>query len=72
VGTIDPSRDIDYRNYVSMGEQIVQILTAVEEKTDVAAASAEEPSVALTPKICAGCGATNEGGKFCEFCGSAL
>ena len=67
VGTIDPTRDIEYRRYASMGEEIVQILTAdpeTPEQVEIPAPSA--------PKFCPNCGAPYEGGKFCQSCGSKL
>ena len=68
VGTMDPSRDMEYRRYVSMGEEIIQMLTAAPQ---TAAAEPAAP-VANVPKFCPNCGAPYEGGKFCESCGSKL
>ena len=73
VGTIDPSRDMGYRKYVSMGEEIVQILTAAPEAVVKAPdMSAQEAPSAPVSKSCPNCGAASNGGKYCEFCGSAL
>ena len=73
VGTIDPTRDINYRSYVSMGEEIVQILTSREE-APAAAPVAQEPEapVAEGPKVCPNCNAPADGSKFCQYCGSKL
>ena len=43
VGTIDPTRDMGYRNYKAMGEEIVQILTA--PPTAAAAPAAQSAGV---------------------------
>jgi len=65
VGTFDPSRNMEYRRFVSMGEEIVQLLTAAPQAV---AAAPEAPR----PKFCPNCGAPYEGGKFCQNCGSKL
>ena len=70
VGTMDPTRDIGYRNYVSMGEEIKQILTSAPA-APAAPVVPQEP-VAPKPKFCPNCGAPYEGGKFCQSCGSKL
>ena len=70
---IDPTRDINYRNYVSMGEEIVQLLTSAPAAVVEAppAPAAEIPAVS-GPKFCQNCGAPADGGKFCQSCGSKL
>lgn len=70
-GHIDPTRDMDYRRYASMGEEIVQILMAAPDpvKEEPAAPVQSEPVVA-GPKFCPNCGAPAEGGKFCQYCGA--
>lgn len=73
LGTFDPTRSIDYRNYVAMGEEIVRLLTAQPEAAPVPEAQAPvEEAPAATPKFCPNCGAPFEGGKFCGHCGSRL
>ncbi len=67
---IDPTRDINYRSYVSMGEEIIQILTG--EPQAPAAAAAEPAQEPEKPKFCPNCGAPANGGKFCEHCGTKL
>ena len=70
---VDPTRDVTYRRFVSMGDQIVQILTSAEAAPELAQ---EEPVAAPpaqpAPKFCTNCGAPFEGGKFCQHCGSKL
>lgn len=68
VGTMDPSRDVEYRRFVSMGEEIVQTLTAAPQTEPAAPAAPEEPK----PKFCPNCGAPADSGKFCQNCGSKL
>lgn len=68
-GAMNPTRDINYRNYASMGEEIVQILTAAPAAEPPV--QAEEPA-APAPKFCPNCGAPADGGKFCQNCGSRL
>ena len=62
----DPTRDVAYRSYVAMGEEITQLLTA---KPEPAAPVAPE---APRPKFCPNCGAPNTGSKFCSNCGNQL
>ena len=62
---MDPTQNITYRKYVSMGEEIREILTGVCETESV---SQEAP--AADPKVCPCCNAPNEGGKFCPYCGT--
>jgi len=69
-GRVDPTRDMNYRRYASMGEEIVQLLTGVPATAE-ASVQAEEPA-APAPKFCPNCGAPCEGGKFCQSCGSRL
>lgn len=69
IGMPDPTKDVSYRSYVSMGEEIVQLLTAAPEAP---AAPAPEQPAAPVPKFCSNCGAPYEGGKFCQHCGSKL
>lgn len=69
VGVVDPTRDMDYRNYVSMGEQIKQILTSKPEQVAPAAPAAPVQEVPKS-KFCQNCGAPYDGGKFCQNCGS--
>ena len=66
---MDPTRDLAYRNFVSMGEKIVELLTAAPGEEP---AAAEEPAAPAGPKFCPSCGAPAQGGKFCEHCGSKL
>lgn len=61
---MDLTRDIQYPTYASMGEKIVQILTAAPEVPE----EPKEPA----PKFCSNCGTPVEGGKFCQNCGSKL
>ena len=66
----DPSRDMEYRSYVSMGEEIIQILTS---EASAAEETVEAPvQAAAAPKFCSNCGAPANGGKFCEYCGTKL
>lgn len=60
---IDPTRDINYRNYVSMGEEIISLLTSPP------AAAPTTPPVTNTPKFCPNCGTPASGSKFCPECG---
>lgn len=71
VGAIDPTRDVEYRRFVSMGEEIVQLLTAVPQTVTAKLAAPAAPE-APKPKFCPNCGAPYEGGKFCQSCGSKL
>lgn len=64
-GAMDPTRDINYRSYVSMGEEITQILTAEPE-------APVQTEAVNRPKFCPDCGAPTDGGKFCQNCGSKL
>lgn len=67
----DPTRDVAYRSYVAMGEEITQLLTAkAEPVTPVAPAAPVQE--APRPKFCTNCGAPNTGSKFCSNCGSPL
>ena len=70
IGRVDPTRDMNYRRYASMGEEIVQLLTGVPAAAE-APVQAEEPATPA-PKFCPNCGAPYEGGKFCQSCGSRL
>lgn len=77
VGTIDPTRDIGYRNYVSMGEELRQILTAPAQEAPQVPAEApvQAPAEAPAPAsggFCPWCGSPATGGKFCENCGGNL
>ena len=69
-GRVDPTRDMNYRRYASMGEEIVHLLTGIPAAAE-APVQAEEPA-APAPKFCPNCGAPCGGGKFCQSCGSRL
>lgn len=69
-GVVNPTRDVNYRSYVSMGEEIVQLLTAAPAAVETPVQ--EEAPAAPAPKFCTSCGAPNMGEKFCQYCGSKL
>ena len=80
-GTIDPTRDITYRSYVSMGEEIIRLLTEepedivepveiAEVETPISPAEPESAAPVTAFKFCPNCGAENMGGKFCHNCGN--
>lgn len=72
VGSVDPTRDIQYRSFVSMGEEIVQILKSTAEAETKESPVAAEPEKPEKPTVCPWCSAPVSGGKFCTNCGGNL
>ena len=67
----DPERDVDYRNYKEMGEEIREALLSVRQQARDEKAAAEAPKIAVT---CPYCGATTtpDAAGCCEYCGGAV
>ncbi|MBQ2996546.1 MAG: DUF4428 domain-containing protein [Oscillibacter sp.] len=67
----DPERDVDYRNYKEMGEEIREALLCVRQQARDEKAAAEAPKAAVT---CPYCGATTtpDAAGCCEYCGGAV
>lgn len=67
----NPERDVDYRRYKEMGEEIRDLLLNARQQIRQEAAAAAAPKVALT---CPYCGATTtpDASGCCEFCGVAV
>lgn len=68
---IRPEANLDYREYVAMGEEIKKALTEVREQVREEAAAAAAPKAAVT---CPYCGATTtpDSSGCCEYCGGAV
>lgn len=67
----DPSRNPDYREYETMGQEIKEALTGARQQVRDEAAEAAKPKVAV---ICHCCGATTipDASGRCEYCGGAV
>lgn len=70
-GSLDPERDVEYRRYKEMGQEIKDALTQVRQQVRDEAAAAAAPKAAVT---CPWCGATTtpDPSGCCEYCGGAL
>ena len=68
---IDPERDVDYRCYRDMGEEIKEALLQVRQQARDKMAAATETKAAVT---CPYCGATTtpDAAGCCEYCGGAV
>ncbi len=68
---VDPTRDVEYREYEAMGQEIKDLLSEVRENVREEIAAAAAPKTAVT---CPNCGATTmpDSNGRCEYCGSAL
>lgn len=67
----DPERNMEYRRYKEMGEEIKEALLQVRQQVREEAAAAAAPKAAVT---CPYCGATTtpDASGCCEFCGGAI
>jgi hypothetical protein len=67
----DPTANVDYREYVEMGEEIKSVLLKLRQDVRDNIAAAEKPKQAVT---CPSCGATTvpDANGCCEYCGGAL
>lgn len=70
-GSLDPERDVEYRRYKEMGQEIKDALTQVRQQVRDEAAAAAAPKAAVT---CPWCGATTtpDASGCCEYCGGSL
>ncbi len=70
-GGLDPERDVEYRRYREMGQEIKAALTQVRQQVRDEAAAAAAPKAAVT---CPWCGATTtpDASGCCEYCGGSL
>jgi hypothetical protein len=67
----DQSYNPEYRQYKELADELCCVLNSLGQET----VSAQQPPIqhaapVLGPWNCSACGAANEGGKFCQFCGS--
>ena len=68
---VDPERDVDYRRYRDMGEEICEALLQVRQQARDEMAAAAAPKAAVT---CPWCRATTtpDASGCCEYCGGAV
>lgn len=68
---VDPRKSVDYLEYESMGQEIVNALTQVRESVREEAAAANAPKKKM---VCPYCGAPTlpDKGGHCEYCGSPI
>ena len=66
-----PERDMEYRQYKQMGEELQNCLMNARQEQREAAAQAAAPKAAVT---CPWCGATSipDANGCCEYCGGAV
>lgn len=69
--SFDPAENVDYREYVTMGEEIKSMLLRLRQDARDNMAAAAKPKQAVT---CPSCGATTvpDANGCCEYCGGAL
>lgn len=77
VDVSNPGEQERHRKYTEMCQQIEYVVQrsrmAPQEAAPAAASVQPEPAVSQIPagpKFCPSCGAPNDGGKFCQFCGT--
>lgn len=70
-GGVNPERNMEYRRYQEMGEEIKNTLLQIREQTRDEVAAAAAPKAAVT---CPYCGATTtpDAAGCCEYCGGAV
>ena len=70
-GGVNPERNIEYRRYKEMGEEIKDALLQIRQQTRDEATAAVAPKAAVT---CPYCGATTtpDAAGCCEYCGGAV
>jgi len=70
-GGVNPERNVEYRRYKEMGEEIKEALLKIRQDTREEAAAAAAPKAAVT---CPCCGATTtpDASGCCEYCGSSV
>ena len=75
-GGYDPSFNPEYRQYKELADELCRVLNNLGRESAAAPQDfAPQPPVQQTAPVsgpwnCPACGAANEGGKFCQFCGS--
>ncbi len=78
VNVSNPREQQRYQEYTQMCQQIEQLvqrsrMAPVETPAAPAApVEAAAPQAPAGPKFCPACGAPADGGKFCQYCGSAM
>lgn len=70
-GGVDPTRDVEYREYEAMGREIKELLTQVRQQAREEIDRANAPKAAVT---CHYCGATTtpDASGRCEYCGGVV
>ena len=68
---VDPERDVEYKRYKEMGEEIKDAILQVRQQARDEKAAAAAPKVSVT---CPYCGATTtpDASGCCEYCGGAV